>query len=144
MSSPYNPTNPENQENTENSANTNNNNVDSASTSNPGNAAANQGAPYQGANQQGGFQQGGFQQGGFQQGGFQQGGFQQNPVPPASRKLYRSVNDRMISGVCGGIAETYGIDPVLVRVLFVAAFLLGFSGGLIYLICWIVIPDQRY
>ncbi|MDN8594847.1 PspC domain-containing protein [Corynebacterium sp. P4_F2] len=65
-------------------------------------------------------------------------------MPPASRKLYRSVNDRMISGVCGGIAETYGIDPVLVRVLFVAAFLLGFSGGLIYLICWIVIPDQRY
>ncbi|WP_311197619.1 MULTISPECIES: PspC domain-containing protein [unclassified Corynebacterium] len=129
MSSPYDPTNPENQENTENSANTNNNNVDSVSTSNPGKADANQGAPYQGANQQG---------------GFQQGGFQQNPVPPASRKLYRSVNDRMISGVCGGIAETYGIDPVLVRVLFVAAFLLGFSGGLIYLICWIVIPDQRY
>ncbi|WP_367881597.1 PspC domain-containing protein [Corynebacterium sp. P8-C1] len=129
MSSPYNPTNPENQENTENSANSNINNADSVSTSNPGNADANQGAPYQGANQQG---------------GFQQGGFQQNPVPPASRKLYRSVNDRMISGVCGGIAETYGIDPVLVRVLFVAAFLLGFSGGLIYLICWIVIPDQRY
>ena len=129
MSSPYDPTNPENQENTENSANTNNNNVDSVSTSNPGKADANQGAPYQGANQQG---------------GFQQGGFQQNPVPPASRKLYRSVNDRMISGVCGGIAETYGIDPVLVRVLFVAAFLLGFSGGLIYLICWIVIPDQRF
>lgn len=134
MSSPYNPTNPENQENTENSANSNNNNADSTSTSNPGNADANQGAPYQGANQQGG----------FQQGGFQQGGFQQNPVPPASRKLYRSVNDRMISGVCGGIAETYGIDPVLVRVLFVAAFLMGFSGGVIYLICWIVIPDQRY
>ena len=129
MSSPYDPTNPENQENTENSANTNNNNVDSVSTSNPGKADANQGAPYQGANQQG---------------GFQQGGFQQNPVPPASRKLYRSVNDRMISGVCGGIAETYGIDPVLVRVLFVAAFLMGFSGGVIYLICWIVIPDQRY
>lgn len=134
MSSPYNPTNPENQENTENSANSNNNNADFTSTSNPGNADANQGAPYQGANQQGG----------FQQGGFQQGGFQQNPVPPASRKLYRSVNDRMISGVCGGIAETYGIDPVLVRVLFVAAFLMGFSGGVIYLICWIVIPDQRY
>lgn len=124
MSSPYNPTNPENQENTENSANPNNNNADSTSTSNPGNSDANQGAPYQGANHQ--------------------GGFQQNPVPPASRKLYRSVNDRMISGVCGGIAETYGIDPVLVRVLFVAAFLMGFSGGVIYLICWIVIPDQRY
>ncbi|MCT1683691.1 PspC domain-containing protein [Corynebacterium appendicis] len=60
------------------------------------------------------------------------------------RKLHRSVNDRMIAGVAGGIAETYNIDPTLVRVLFVAATLLGFSGLLIYIICWIIIPDLTY
>jgi len=48
----------------------------------------------------------------------------------------------MIGGVCGGIAETYDLDPTLVRVLFVVATLLGFSGVLLYLILWVVIPVQ--
>ena len=61
-----------------------------------------------------------------------------------SKKLYRSANDRMIAGVCGGFAETYNMDPTLVRVIFVALTLLGFSGVLLYLICWVVIPDGRY
>lgn len=78
----------------------------------------------------------------YQQGGFQQG--QQQP-PMGQRKLHRSANDRMIAGVAGGIAETYDIDPTLVRVLFVAGTVLGlFSGLLIYLICWIIIPDPTY
>ena len=77
----------------------------------------------------------------YQQGGFQQS---QQQTPMGQRKLHRSANDRMLAGVCGGIAETYDIDPTLVRVLFVAATVMGFSGLLIYLICWIVIPDPTY
>lgn len=81
-------------------------------------------------------------QGPYQQGGFQQG--QQQP-PMGQRKLRRSANDRMIAGVAGGIAETYDIDPTLVRVLFVAGTVLGlFTGLFIYLICWIIIPDPTY
>ena len=77
----------------------------------------------------------------YQQGGFQQS---QQQTPMGQRKLHRSSNDRMLAGVCGGIAETYDIDPTLVRVLFVAATVMGFSGLIIYLICWIVIPDPTY
>lgn len=63
---------------------------------------------------------------------------------PSSKKLHRSANDRMVAGVCGGIAETYNIDPTLVRIIFVALTLAGLSGILLYVICWIVIPDERY
>lgn len=59
-----------------------------------------------------------------------------------TRKLYRSRTDRMIGGVCGGIADYFGIDPTLVRLGFVAAALLGGPGLLIYLILWIVTPEN--
>lgn len=59
-----------------------------------------------------------------------------------NNRLTRSTTDTMIGGVCGGIAETYDLDPTLVRVLFVVATLLGFSGVVLYLILWIVIPVQ--
>ncbi|QRP61625.1 PspC domain-containing protein [Corynebacterium minutissimum] len=59
-----------------------------------------------------------------------------------NKRLTRSTTDTMIGGVCGGIAETYDLDPTLVRVLFVVATLLGFSGVVLYLILWIVIPIQ--
>ncbi|WP_432418619.1 PspC domain-containing protein [Corynebacterium breve] len=58
-----------------------------------------------------------------------------------SRRLVRSRTDRMIAGVCGGIAETYGINATLVRLLFVAATLLGFSGVLLYIIAWFLMPE---
>lgn len=72
------------------------------------------------------------------------GAYQQGQAPIGSRKLHRSANNRMIGGVCGGIAETYNLDPTLVRIIFVALTILGFSGLLLYIICWIVIPDNRY
>ena len=56
-----------------------------------------------------------------------------------NQRLTRSTTDTMIGGVCGGIAETYDLDPTL-RILFVVATLLGFSGILLYLILWVVIP----
>ena len=56
------------------------------------------------------------------------------------KRLYRSREDRMISGVCGGIAEYFKIDPTLVRVITVALALL-FGGGLIaYLLAWLIMP----
>jgi phage shock protein C len=59
-----------------------------------------------------------------------------------SKRLYRSVTNRMIGGVCGGLGEYFSVDPVLVRLLFVAgAIVTGIlPGGLIYLIACIIVP----
>ncbi|OFN75399.1 MULTISPECIES: PspC domain-containing protein [unclassified Corynebacterium] len=59
-----------------------------------------------------------------------------------NQRLTRSATDTMLGGVCGGIAQTYNLDPTLVRILFVVATLLGFSGILLYLILWVVIPVE--
>jgi len=56
------------------------------------------------------------------------------------RRLYRSGNDRILGGVCGGIGEYLGIDPVLIRLLWVFAILAFGSGLLLYIIAWIIIP----
>jgi phage shock protein C len=59
------------------------------------------------------------------------------------RRLYRSRTDRMIGGVCGGIAEYSNLDPTLVRVLFILlAFITGGATLLAYPILWIVVPEQ--
>ena len=58
------------------------------------------------------------------------------------QKLTRSRDDRIIGGVCGGISKFFGIDTVLTRLL---AFVLIFFGGVsiwIYLILWIVLPNE--
>jgi len=57
--------------------------------------------------------------------------------------LRRSRNDRWIGGVCGGIAEWLGWDPVLVRVLYVVVSILsvGFPGMLVYVALWILMPE---
>ena len=57
------------------------------------------------------------------------------------RRLYRSKRQRMIAGICGGIAEYFNIDPTLVRL---GAAILLFSGvGILpYLIAWVIIPDE--
>lgn len=59
-------------------------------------------------------------------------------------KLKRSADDRMLAGVAGGLAEYLDIDPVLVRILFVIIALLGggFAGILIYVVLWIIMPEQ--
>lgn len=59
-----------------------------------------------------------------------------------NQRLTRSTTDTMLGGVCGGIAQTYNLDPTLVRILFVVTTLLGFSGILLYLILWVVIPVE--
>ncbi len=58
------------------------------------------------------------------------------------RKLYRSRSDKVLGGVCGGLAEYFDVDPVLIRVLFVAVTLGGGAGILAYIILWIVMPQR--
>ncbi len=59
------------------------------------------------------------------------------------KRLERS-NDKIIAGVCGGIAEYLGWDPAKVRLLYVIISILsiGFPGILVYLILWLVMPEK--
>jgi phage shock protein C len=57
------------------------------------------------------------------------------------RKLYRSQNQRMIAGVCGGLAEYFNVDATLMRVLFLLLAVFGGSGLVIYIVMWIIVPD---
>jgi phage shock protein C len=58
-----------------------------------------------------------------------------------TRKLYRSRTNRQVAGVCGGLAEYFGMDPTLMRVLFVVLAVLGGSGLVLYLALWIIVPN---
>lgn len=60
--------------------------------------------------------------------------------------LYRSRSNRMIAGVCGGIAEWLGWSPTAVRVAYVIISILsvGFPGTIAYVILWIVMPEEPY
>ena len=64
-----------------------------------------------------------------------------NAVP---RTLSRSLNDRMIAGVMGGIAHRSGWNPTLVRVLYVVVSLASaaFPGILVYLLLWLLVPNE--
>jgi len=57
-------------------------------------------------------------------------------------RLVRSEHDRVIAGVCGGLARHLDVDPTLVRVLFVVAALLGGPGILAYIVLWIAMPRE--
>ncbi len=58
------------------------------------------------------------------------------------KKLYRSRTDRKISGVCGGIAAYFDIDPTIVRLLWLIAVFCAGGGVLAYLIAMIVVPKE--
>ena len=58
------------------------------------------------------------------------------------KKLYKSDENKMIDGVCGGIAEYFDLDPTVVRLGWVLFTALGGSGLLAYLICALVIPRK--
>lgn len=59
---------------------------------------------------------------------------------PIKKKLYRSRDERMLAGVCGGLAEYFHIDPSLVRLFFVLFFFLGGSALLVYIVMWLIVP----
>ena len=62
-------------------------------------------------------------------------------MSPTAKRLYRSRSDRRIAGVCGGLAEYFGIDPALVRIVFVILALTG-VGLITYAIFWIAVPSS--
>lgn len=59
-----------------------------------------------------------------------------------NKRLYKSNDNKMVEGVCGGIAEYFGIDPTLVRLGWVLFGALGGSGFLAYIIAAVIIPRQ--
>ena len=60
-----------------------------------------------------------------------------------AKRLYRSKKERMLGGVCAGIAEYFDVDPTLIRVVWVLITAFGIIPGILaYLICWIIIPEK--
>ena len=60
-----------------------------------------------------------------------------------TKRLYRSRKDRKIAGVCGGIAEYFDIDPIIIRLIAILLLLPGgFPGFVPYLVMWIVVPER--
>jgi phage shock protein PspC (stress-responsive transcriptional regulator) len=59
-------------------------------------------------------------------------------------RLYRSSQNKMIGGVCGGLAEYFKIDPIYVRIFLILWLVVGEWGTLIYLLLWLIIPPQQY
>jgi phage shock protein C len=57
------------------------------------------------------------------------------------RKLYRSRTERMVAGVCGGLAEYFSVDTTVIRVLFLVITLFGGAGLVVYVVMWILVPD---
>ena len=57
-----------------------------------------------------------------------------------NKRLKRNTFNKVIGGVCSGLADYFGIDVVLVRAIFAASFLFGGVGGGLYLILWILMP----
>ena len=62
------------------------------------------------------------------------------------KKLYRSRDNRMIAGVCGGIGEYFNVDPTLIRLAWALISVpLAFFGGIVaYIIAAVIIPERRY
>ncbi|MBR3738005.1 MAG: PspC domain-containing protein [Eubacterium sp.] len=60
----------------------------------------------------------------------------------ATKKLYKDQSNKMISGVCSGIAKYFDIDPTIVRLIWALAIIFAGTGILAYIICAIVIPDE--
>lgn len=58
------------------------------------------------------------------------------------RRLYKSKTNKIIAGVCGGLAEYFDVDTVIMRVLFVLLAFFGGSGFILYIACWIIMPKN--
>jgi len=57
-----------------------------------------------------------------------------------NKRLYRDPSDKMLGGVCSGLANFFGMDPTVIRLAFVLLTLLGGHGVLIYLVLWLIVP----
>jgi phage shock protein C len=59
-----------------------------------------------------------------------------------AKRLYRSRSERMIAGVAGGLGEFLTIDPTIMRLIFVFSLFLGGTGLFVYLVMWLVVPEE--
>ncbi|WP_248583058.1 PspC domain-containing protein [Nocardioides sp. InS609-2] len=67
----------------------------------------------------------------------------QTQTAPAVRRISRSSDDKMVAGVCAGLARHLGVDPTLVRLLTVLGVIFGFgSVAIAYLVAWVVLPQD--
>ncbi|NLV91845.1 MAG: PspC domain-containing protein [Firmicutes bacterium] len=59
-------------------------------------------------------------------------------------KLTRPLSGRMIAGVCAGLGRAMGVDPTIIRLLWVilSVTMAGIGGALIYVLAWIIIPEE--
>lgn len=58
------------------------------------------------------------------------------------KKLYRSITDKKIAGVCGGISKYLNMDPTVIRVLWAILSLFAFIGVVAYIVCALIIPEE--
>jgi phage shock protein C len=64
-------------------------------------------------------------------------------ITARARTFRRSRTDRVRGGVCGGAARLLGVDAAILRIILVAATLLGFgTGAIVYFVCWLVVPEE--
>ena len=57
-------------------------------------------------------------------------------------KTLRRSSDKIIAGVCGGVADYFGLDKVLIRAIYLLLVLFGGVGVLVYIILWIIMPSR--
>lgn len=59
-----------------------------------------------------------------------------------TKKLYRSRYDKAIAGICAGLGKYFQIDPIIIRLGFIFLALAGGPGVIIYVIMWVVVPEE--
>lgn len=61
----------------------------------------------------------------------------------AKKRLYRSSKDKILGGVCAGVADYFDVDPTIVRLIWVLLTLAWGAGLLLYIIAWIIVPEKK-
>lgn len=59
------------------------------------------------------------------------------------RRFYRDPDNRILGGVSSGLAAYWGMDPTIIRIVFIVITVMGFAGVIIYLILWIIMPEAK-
>ena len=59
-----------------------------------------------------------------------------------TQRLTKSLSDKKIAGVCSGVAKYFGVDPTVVRIAWALLVLLFGVGIFLYLVCWLLMPDD--
>ncbi|QGF23810.1 PspC domain-containing protein [Raineyella fluvialis] len=57
--------------------------------------------------------------------------------------ITRPASGRIIAGVCAGLGQKFGIDPLILRIIFVATLFWGGAGALVYAILWVLMPSEK-